>query len=65
MCGGKATMVSGITNVNLDKVDGEISSILSDIKNVFGEDQSQVKVNDVKIDQKQIAEMTKKLMQVF
>lgn len=58
-------MVSGITNVNLDKVDGDISSILSDIKSVFGEEQSQVKIDDVKIDQKQIADMTKKLMQVF
>jgi uncharacterized protein (UPF0335 family) len=58
-------MVSEVSNLNLDKVDGEINTILSDIKNIFGEAQSPVKSDDLKVDQKQVADITKKLMQVF
>ena len=60
-------MVSEIySNINLDKVDCDINSILSDIRNVFECDKSTgINIDQPRVDQKQVAENLKNLMQVF
>jgi hypothetical protein len=61
-------MVSNISNVNLDKVDGEIDTIMSAIKDVLEKD---APVSAIKIDQlppvaeNQVSENIQKRMQVY
>lgn len=58
-------MVSSVSNdVNLDKVDGEINSILNDIKNIFDQGPVKINVQDQKVDQGQCGQIAQKLMQV-
>jgi len=58
-------MVSSVSNdINLDKVDGEINSILNDIKNIFDQGSVKINVQDQKADQGQCSQVAQKLMQV-
>jgi len=59
-------MMSSVSNdINLDQVDGEINSILNDIKNIFDQEMTGINIGEVRIDRGQLNNATQKLMQVF